>query len=528
MPILGGLLVSVMAKYGTPKIRGHGIPEAIEAVMVNRSRISPKVALFKPLSAALSIGTGGPFGAEGPIIQTGGALGSLFGQLVHMTAAERKTLLACGAAAGMAATFGTPIAAVIFAIELLLFEFRTRSFIPLVIASTLATTVHYVLMGWGPMFNVSEVDFAITSGLPFYLVLGLLCGLAAAGLSHALYWVEDQFERLPLDIFWWPALGGLVLGLIGLIEPSVLGVGYGLLSDILHSKLALTALLAILALKAVALLISLGSGTSGGLLAPTFIIGAALGGAFALLANLLFGLHLDPAAYALVAMAAVFAAASRATFAFIIFAFEITRNYESVLPLMLVCVIANLLAVHLMKHSIMTEKLARRGLRVHQDYEVDVFHQVAVGEVMNPVPPTLPHDMPLAELARRIAAHDPAISVHLAWPILDADGRLAGIITRGDVVGCLEQNPEENLTVLAAGNKRVVTTYTDEMLHDAVTRMLSHDIGRLLVVDRQEPKKLLGYLGRGAILKSRLKRLDEERVREKGWLRRSEKSSKSS
>src|SRR5690606_23609479 len=240
-----------------------------------------------------------------------------------------------------------------------------------------------------------------------------------------------------------------------------------------------------------------------------------------------FGLHLDPAAYALVAMAAVFAAASRATFAFIIFAFEITRNYESVLPLMLVCVIANLLAVHLMKHSIMTEKLARRGLRVHQDYEVDVFHQVAVGEVMNPVPPTLPHDMPLAELARRIAAHDPAISVHLAWPILDADGRLAGIITRGDVVGCLEQNPEENLTVLAAGNKRVVTTHTDEMLHDAVTRMLSHDIGRLLVVDRQDPKKLLGYLGRGAILKSRLKRLDEERVREKGWLRRTEKSGKS-
>ncbi len=520
VPIIGGLLVSVMAKYGTPKIRGHGIPEAIEAVMVNRSRISPKVALFKPLSAALSIGTGGPFGAEGPIIQTGGALGSLFGQLVHMTAAERKTLLACGAAAGMAATFGTPIAAVIFAIELLLFEFRTRSFIPLVIASTLATTVHYVLMGWGPMFNVSEVEFAITSGLPFYLVLGLLCGLAAAGLSHSLYWIEDQFERLPLDIFWWPAIGGLALGLIGLIEPAVLGVGYDLLSDILHAKLALTALLAILVLKAVALLVSLGSGTSGGLLAPTFIIGAALGGAFALLANLLFGLHLDPAAYALVAMAAVFAAASRATFAFIIFAFEITRNYESVLPLMLVCVIANLLAVHLMRHSIMTEKLARRGLRVHQDYEVDVFHQVAVGEVMHATPPTLPHDMPLAELARRIAAHDPEISVHLAWPILDADGQLAGIITRGDVVGSLEQNPEEQLTVLAAGNRHVVTTHPDEMLHDAVTRMLSHDVGRLLVVERKNPKKLLGYLGRGAILKSRLKRLDEERVREKGWLRR--------
>ncbi|MGD0760937.1 MAG: chloride channel protein, partial [Candidatus Sulfotelmatobacter sp.] len=215
IPVIGGLIVGVMAKYGTPKIKGHGIPEAMEAVLVNRSRIAPRVAILKPISAAIAIGTGGPFGAEGPIIQTGGAIGSLVGQVLHTTASERKVLLACGAAAGMSATFNTPIAGVILAIELLLFEFKSRSFIPLVIASTLATAVHMQLLGPGPMFHVAEMDFAVPRALPFYLVLGLVCGLAATGFSKLLYWVEDQFEKLPFDEMWWPAIGALGLGVIG-------------------------------------------------------------------------------------------------------------------------------------------------------------------------------------------------------------------------------------------------------------------------------------------------------------------------
>ncbi|HEV2112301.1 MAG TPA: chloride channel protein, partial [Gammaproteobacteria bacterium] len=366
VPALGGLIVGLMAKYGSSKIRGHGIPEAIEAIIINKSRIAPRVAILKPISAAIAIGTGGPFGAEGPIIQTGGALGSVFGQLLHMTAAERKVLLGCGAAAGMAATFSTPIAGVIFAIELLLFEFRSRSFIPLVIATTIATTVHVVLIGPGPMFTVGQAHFDIAHGLPFYLVLGIVCGLMAVVMSRSLYWIEDQFEKLPVDELWWPAIGALGLGVIGYFVPRVLGVGYGTLSDILNNNLPLTLLLVILVFKSLALLISLGSGTSGGLLAPMFIGGAALGGAFAIVINhLVPGAHLDPSAYALTGMAAVFAAASRATFAFIIFAFEITRNYDSVLPLMLVCVIANAVAQLFLKESIMTEKLARRGLKVH-------------------------------------------------------------------------------------------------------------------------------------------------------------------
>src|SRR5271165_6476327 len=237
-PVIGGLIVGVMAKYGTSKIKGHGIPEAMEAVLFNRSRIAPEVAILKPISAAIAIGTGGPFGAEGPIIQTGGAIGSLVGQAFHTTAVERKVLLACGAAAGMSATFNTPIAGVILAIELLLFEFKSRSFIPLVIASTLATAVHMQLLGRGPMFQVGAMEFGIPGALPFYLVLGPICGLAAVGLSKALYGVEDLFEKLPFDELWWPATGALALGVIGYFVPRVFGVGYDTIGDILNGQLA--------------------------------------------------------------------------------------------------------------------------------------------------------------------------------------------------------------------------------------------------------------------------------------------------
>src|SRR3954454_21161196 len=262
IPVIGGLIVGVMAKYGSPKIKGHGIPEAMEAVLVNRSRIEPRVAILKPISAAIAIGTGGPFGAEGPIIQTGGALGSLVGQVLHTTAVERKVLLACGAAAGMSATFNTPIAGVILAIELLLFEFKSRSFIPLVIASTLATAVHMQLLGPGPMFSVASMDFGIPRALPFYLILGVLCGLGAVAFSKSLYWVEDQFEKLPVDHLWWPAIGALGLGVIGYFVPQVLGVGYDSIGDILNANLTFKVLMIVMLAKSAALVVSLGSGTS--------------------------------------------------------------------------------------------------------------------------------------------------------------------------------------------------------------------------------------------------------------------------
>ncbi|HTR22979.1 MAG TPA: chloride channel protein [Terriglobales bacterium] len=521
IPVIGGIVVGFMVKYGTPKIKGHGIPEAMEAVLVNRSRIQPRVAILKPISAAIAIGTGGPFGAEGPIIQTGGAMGSLVGQLFHTTASERKVLLACGAAAGMSATFNTPIAGVILAIELLLFEFKARSFIPLVIASTLATAVHMQVLGGGPMFSVAAMDFGIPRALPFYLLLGMICGLAAVGFSKLLYWVEDLFEKLPVDELWWPAIGALGLGIIGYFVPRVLGVGYDTIGDILNGNLAWKLLLLVMIAKAAALVISLGSGTSGGLLAPMFMSSAALGGVFALGVDRIYpAAGLSAGAFALVAMGAVFGAASRATFAFIIFAFEITRDYNSVLPLMLVSVIADGIAMVLMpRASIMTEKLARRGLHIHQEYEADVLQQVKVVETMDREVPKLPQAMKVRELADRIASGDPEMRKHQGMFVMDTAGKLAGVITRGDVLRALEQDPSGATTVLDAGTKKVVVTYPDELLHDASIKMLRNDIGRLAVVDRDEPDRVIGYLGRSGIMAARLRRIEEEHVREPGWIK---------
>ncbi len=523
VPAIGGLIVGVMAKYGTSKIKGHGIPEAMEAVLFNRSRIAPRVAILKPISAAIAIGTGGPFGAEGPIIQTGGAIGSLVGQAFHTTAVERKVLLACGAAAGMSATFNTPIAGVILAIELLLFEFKSRSFIPLVIASTLATAVHMRLLGLGPMFQVNPMDFGIPRALPFYLVLGLICGLAAVGFSKLLYWVEDQFDKLPINEMWWPAIGALGLGIIGFFVPRVLGVGYDTIGDILNGQLAWKLLLIVMLAKAAALAVSLGSGTSGGLLAPCFMWSAAMGGIFAMVANhFLPGAHLSPGAFALVAMGAVFAAASRATFTFIIFAFEITRDYNSVLPLMLVSVIADGIAMLLMPNSsIMTEKLARRGLHVHQDYEADVLSQTRVAETMEQDWPAIAAGTTVGALAERIAQHDPAVARHEALLILD-DGKLAGIITRGDLLRALDKDSSGTMNVEQAGSTRLVVTHPDEIVSEAASKMLRYDIGRLPVVDRADHRKAVGYLGRSGVMAARLRRFQDEHVREAGWFTSSE------
>ncbi|MCL4396311.1 MAG: chloride channel protein [Chloroflexi bacterium] len=527
IPVIGGIIVGIMAKYGSPKIKGHGIPEAMEAVLVSRSRIEPKVAILKPLSAAIAIGTGGPFGAEGPIIQTGGAVGSIVGQVIQTTAAERKVLLACGAAAGMSATFSTPIAGVVLAIELLLFEFRARSFIPLVIASTLATSVHYELMGQGPMFGVGTVNFGMPQGLFFYIILGVICGIAAIIFTKALYWVEDQFDRLPVDQMWWPAIGALALGVIGFFVPRVLGVGYDTITDILTNRLSFDLLLLVMVFKALALVISLGSGTSGGLLAPMFMSSAAMGAVFATLMNgIVPGLHLDPAAFGLVAMGAVFGAASRAAFTFIIFAFEVTRDYNSVLPLMLVSVIADLIAIFVMRDStIMTMKLVRRGLRVNQEYEVDVLQQVSVGDVMATDVVCVPADMQVSELADQIARNgkgEPFLWRYQAVPIVDQQGNLAGIITYKDVLNALQQqNTEEgHLTVLEGGSRAPIVAYPDESVYEATIRMLQNDVGRLPVVSRSNPKKVVGYLGRSGVMRARLRRLQEEQEVEPGWFAR--------
>jgi CBS domain-containing protein len=348
------------------------------------------------------------------------------------------------------------------------------------------------------------------------------------GLSKVLYWVEDFFEELPVNELWRPAIGALALGIIGFFVPRVFGVGYDTIGAILNDQLVWKMLLIVMLAKFAALVISLGSGTSGGLLAPTFMWSAAMGGLFAMVGNIAFpSAHLSPGAFALVAMGAVFGAASRATFSFIIFAFEITRDYNSVLPLMLVAVIADGVAMILMpKSSIMTEKLARRGLRVHQDYEADVLVQAIVSETMDKNVPVIAAGTSVRELAERIARHDAAVIRHQALLIVDNDGKLTGIVTRGDVLRALDENSSGEMTVEEAGKTNLVVTYPDESLSDAAAKLLRFDVGRLPVVDRADPKKVVGYLGRASILAARMRRLHEEDVRELGWLRRASSLSK--
>jgi CIC family chloride channel protein len=520
IPVVGGIIVGFMAKYGSPKIKGHGIPEAMEAVLTSKSRIEAKLTILKPISAAIAIGTGGPFGAEGPIIQTGGALGSVIGQIASTTASERKVLLACGAGAGMAATFNTPIAGVILAIELLLFEFRGRSFVPLVIATTIATSVRQLLLGNGTMFRVLPMDFGIPRTLPYYVVLGLLCGLIAIGFTKALYFVENYFERIPISEFWHPAIGALALGVIGFFVPRVLGVGYDTLSDILNNNLALKVVLLVAVFKSLALLLSLGAGTSGGLLAPMFISSAAMGGLFAVGVNgLIPSAHLSPAACALVAMAAVFGSASRATFALIVFAFEITRDYNSVLPLMLVSVIADAIAMRYLPNSIMTEKLARRGLNTHQEYEINALKQLNVEEVMVRDVTTIQPETTVHAAADRFSIGDLQSSRHHALPIVDSAGRLQGLVTQGDLLRALQADPAGEMSVLDAGTRLLIVTYSDERVFDAVTKMLDNNIGRLPVVDRKDPQKMVGYINRANVMGSWRGHLHEEFVRDNGWLR---------
>jgi len=519
IPVIGGLIVGLMAKYGSEKIKGHGIPEAMEAVLTSRSRIEAKVAVLKPLSAAIAIGTGGPFGAEGPIIQTGGAFGSLIGQIIATTAVERKALLAAGAAAGMAATFNTPIAGVILAIELLLFEFRARSFIPLVIASTLATSVRYLLLGQHSMFQIGNVDFRVPYGLPYYLLLGLICGAAAIGFTKLLYWVEDLFEHLPVNDLWHPAIGALGLGIIGFFVPRVLGVGYDTISDILNNSLTLKLLILIAVFKSLALVISLGSGTSGGLLAPMFMSSAAMGGVFALVVNRIVpSAHLSPGAFALVAMGAVFGAASRATFTFIVFAFEITHDFNSILPLMLVCVIADMIALEWLPSSIMTEKLSRRGLNVHQEFEADLLKQARVRDIMRQNVVTIEPETTVREIGDRIAKGNFSMNLTRGLPIVTGGGELQGLLTQSDLLRALEQHPAGDISVLEVAAKSLLVAFPEESAFDALFRMIQNDVGRLPVVDRADPKKLVGFINRSSVLSAWTRQFEEEHVREEGWI----------
>lgn len=552
VPALGGLLAGVMAQYGSRRIIGHGIPEAMEAVWNNESKVKPRVLILKPISAAIAIGTGAPFGVEGPIIQSGGAMGSVFGQWISTTAAERKVLLAAGAAAGMAATFNTPLAGILVAIELLVFEFRARSFVPISIASLIATGARHPLIGSGPMFHMHEFPVRLFPNLPFLIALGIILGGAAIVFKEGYFSAERVIHRAPVNDVLLPATGGLILGVMGLLVPRTFGVGYAVAEEILNNELAVSVVFLVMLFKVGGVYVTLGSKTSGGFLAPVFVAGAAIGSVFAHGVNALIpGVTVPVALFALAGLGTLFGVVSSATFGFTLFAIEVTGQYDAILPVFLVGVVAYAVTTLFMDSDLMTAELADRGVDVQQDYEVDVLKRFKTGEVMDGKPVTLDPDVTVAQLAATIAdtessslrspatnggldeaipeseaiadtepielGEDSDRTIHDGFPIVEPDGSLVGIITYGDVVRAIARD-QEHRPVSELGTGNLVVGHPNERLFDAVIRMAEHDIEQLPIVSEDDETELVGWLDSQELMTTALRKLEEEQVREEGRL----------
>ncbi|HYK23974.1 MAG TPA: chloride channel protein [Candidatus Acidoferrum sp.] len=511
-PVAGAIVIGLIARYGSEKIRGHGIPEALEAILLGRSLVEPKVAVLKPISSAISIGTGGPFGAEGPIIMTGGAFGSILAQLFHLSAAERKTLLVAGAAGGMSAVFASPIAATLLAVELLLFEWRPRSFIPVVVATIVAWLLRIPLIGAGPIFPVAVHAPLGWNAILIACGIGIATGFASGLRTGLVYWCEDAFTKLPIHWMWWPAIGAVFVGIGGWIDPRVLGVGYELIHGMLRGEILGAALIGLMIGKSLVWSIALGSGTSGGVLAPLLIIGGALGAGLGQFAH-----TGDIGLWAAVGMAAMMGGTMRAPLTGIFFLLELTHDLNALPALLCGSVAALAVTVLLLRRSILTEKLARRGQHIAREYSVDLFELLRVRDVMDKDVPLIPANTPLPRFSARVASGDPLICTRQGTLLGNEDGELVGIITRGDVVRAFDRSRDSNTTVLDAGSANLIVAYEDEILHDAIARMLRHDIGRLPVVDSSNVKKVIGYLGRASILGARERYHREEELRERGF-----------
>jgi chloride channel protein, CIC family len=509
VPVVGCLIIGIIARYGSEKIRGHGIPEALEAILIRGSRIEPRVALLKPISSAISIGSGGPFGAEGPIIMTGGAFGSMIAQLFHLTAAERKTLLVAGAAAGMSATFASPIAAVLLSVELLLFELKPRSLIPVALASVTAAALRRTLLGPGPLFPVPDLDLAAAitpSTLLACLLVGLSAGALSTLLTAAVYAAEDAFGHLKVHWMWWPALGGVVVGVGGVLCPQALGVGYDQIQSLLLGGTGLAPTLRLMAVKATIWAVSLGSGTSGGVLAPLLMMGSALG---------VLEAHLLPAHGAgfwpLVGMCAILAGTMRAPLTALIFAIELSGRFSMALPLLTAAIVAHGFTVLLLRRSILTEKVARRGYHLTREYAIDPLEILFVREVMRPEVVVLPIDTTVA-LASAVLAGTARAQAQRLYPVVDATGALVGVATRANIEAAAAE-ADRPLALVLRGLP--VTARADEPLRAAIHRMAETGFTRLPVVDGSEPPRLVGLVTLQEVLKARGRHLEEEQRRER-------------
>ena len=513
VPVIGGIIVGLMARFGSEKIRGHGIPEAIEAILLGGAKVEPKLAVLKPVSAAIAIGSGGPFGAEGPIIMTGGAFGSLIAQFFHLTSAERKTLLVAGAAAGMSATFAAPFAAVLLAVELLLFEWKPRSFIPVVLASVAAEAARIHLLGPGPIFPVASHPVALAPSILFGCVAaGLLSGMLSAVLTQLVYGVEDAFAHLKrIHWMWWPAIGGLVVGIGGLIYPQALGVGYDVIQQLLQGQATTRMILGVLLVKSIIWGVSLGSGTSGGVLAPLLMMGGALGALDAL-----FLPHQGAGFWPLISMGAMLAGTMRSPLTGVIFSFELTGDYHSILPLLIACACAHAFTVLVLARSILTEKISRRGHHLSREYVVDPLEILAVEDVMRTNIAAFPAAATLAELAQ-VVHNDKAHGQRL-YPVIDGARSLVGTVTRAGLKSFLS-----NVTVAESSSVLLddimqpepMVAYPDEPLRIVVNRMAASGHTRFPVIQRGADRQLAGVVGLEDLLKARELSLHEEHHRER-------------
>jgi len=510
VPIAGGLIIGLMARYGSERIRGHGIPEAIESILLNGSRVQPRLAILKPLSSAISIGSGGPFGAEGPIIMTGGAFGSLIAQFFHLSGSERKTLLVAGAAAGMSATFAAPLSAVLLAVELLLFEWKPRSIIPVALASVVAGAARRYVLGMGPLFPIPSHDaFIGPMGLAGCALAGLLAGLFSALLTKAVYASEDAFQRLPIHWMWWPPIGGMIVGLGGLLFPQALGVGYDTIGSLLQGDLTRATLAGILIVKLVTWAVALGSGTSGGVLAPLLMLGGALGGVEAMFLPAQ-GIGFWP----LVSMGAILGGTMRSPFTGIVFAIELTHDFNALLPLMIANIFAYGVTVLLLKRSILTEKLSRRGFHLSREYAVDPLEILFAREVMRTNVMALRSSETVKEFACWFRANHSPRGQHL-YPVLDSEQRLTGVITRKDLEKVLERPHHTDATIGSVAQGAPTVAYANEPLRSIVYRMAEKKFTRMPVLDPEDDHKLVGMISLEDMLSGRARTLTEERNRER-------------
>lgn len=504
VPVVGSLIVGLIARYGSEKIRGHGIPEAIEAILFGKSRMSPRVAVLKPLASGIVIGSGGPFGAEGPIIMTGGAIGSLVAQHFSLSAAERKTLLVAGATAGMTAVFGTPVAAVLLAVELLLFEWRPRSLLPVILACAVAGFGRPLLMEAGPLFPLQTAPASFPA-LGVCLIAGLLSGMLSALMSKALYRVEDLFAHLPVHWMWWPAIGAIAVGIGGWLEPRALGVGYDVIADLLNHRIVASAALSLLVIKAIIWVIALGSGTSGGVLAPLLMLGAGLGTAVSIMFP-----GSDPLLWPLVCMAAVLAGVLGAPLTAAVFALGLTGDFNAMLPLLLATGVSYGFTIMVMRRSIMTEKIARRGLHIYREYSVDPQERVFVEEVMTANVVSIPADLSLDAIEARYFS---AAQQHRAFPVITAHGVVLGMLDRAHLVQA--RSGHAHITVDSLFDKAAPYALPTETCQAVARRMASLHLERLPVVQDHDERKLVGIISRSDLVKPTGISFLEEHVQER-------------